>query len=58
MTYDFTKFHDALENKQDEIRLDIKRAERRLLELREEEKATQIAIDNVKREHLKTNDKY
>jgi F0F1-type ATP synthase membrane subunit b/b' len=58
MTYDFTKFHDALENKQDEIRLDIKRAERRLLDLREEEKATQIAIDNVKREHLKTNDKY
>ena len=58
MTYDFTKFHDALENKQDEIRLDIKRAERRLLELQAEEKATQIAIDNVKREHLKTNDKY
>lgn len=58
MTYDYAKFVDALENKQDEIRLDIKRAERRLLELREEEKATQIAIDNVKREHLKTNDKY
>ena len=58
MKYNYEKFRDALENKQDEIRLDIKRAERRLLELHEEEKATQIAIDNVKREHLKTNDKY
>ena len=56
--YNYEKFRDALIERQDEIRLDIKRAERRLIELREEEKATQIAIDNVKREHLRNNDKY
>lgn len=58
MKFDYEKFRDAIENRQDEIKLDIKRAERRLFELREEEKATQIAIDNLMREHLKANDKY
>ena len=53
---DYDKFRDALINRQDEIRLDIKRAERKLIDLRKEEAETQIAIDNVKREQLKQNE--
>lgn len=55
---DYDKFRDALINRQDEIRLDIKRAERRLFDLQAEDKATQIALDNIKREQLRRNDKY
>jgi F0F1-type ATP synthase membrane subunit b/b' len=56
--YDYEKFRDALIERQDEIRLDIKRAERRLTDLRKEDADTQLAIDNVQREHLQANDKY
>lgn len=56
--YNYEKFRDALIERQDEIRLDIKRAERRLIDLRKEDAETQLAIDNVLREHLQANDKY
>lgn len=58
MTYDYDKFRQALRERRTEIRLDLKRAERRVSELQAELEETQTAIDNVEREHLRNNDKY
>lgn len=56
--YDYEKFRDTLAEHKSEIRRDIKRTERRLAELFEELEKAQTAIDNVEREHMRSNDKY
>jgi len=56
--YDYDKFRNTLTEHKTEIRRDIKRTERRLAELYEELEKAQTAIDNVEREHMRSNDKY
>lgn len=48
--------YNALIERQDEIRLGIKRAERIITDLLKEDAETQAAIDDIEREQLKANE--
>ena len=57
-SFDTERFLAALDARQTELRLDIKRTEQRLVDLQAELEHGQTAIDNIERDRLLNNEIY